>query len=370
MVRMKFELSKLISLLPGNIWWKDIHGHFMGCNNNVAKLLGYKSVDEIVGFTNRDLFEPEIAAILDKTDNIVFSERREMEIEEIGVDENNQQAIYITRKLPLIDDEGQLVGLLGVSLDITDRKARERELAIAKEKAEVANNAKSSFIMNISHDIRTPLNGIIGFSRIIESKETDVVKKEWLGYIVESSERLAGYLNDVINVITTKDQFQVNKEAFSLHQIIHMLVQMFSAEIASHQGIKLVLDLDPNMPETIFNDRFRIEKIILNLVSNAFKFTHEGEITISTKLLKRAADQAAISIKVSDTGVGIAKEDQEKIFGRFTRLEPSYTNKYSGYGLGLYIVKTFVDELEGTINLQSELGQGTTFELIFNSDSD
>lgn len=363
---MDFKLDKLILLLPGNIWWKGLDGKFLGCNNNVVELLGLKTSQDIVGKTNHDIFEENLANELDETDRIVIAENREVETEELAFNENREPAYYITKKQPITDDDGKVIGILGVSIDISQRIKQEKELAIAKEKAEVANNAKSNFIMNISHDIRTPLNGVIGFSKIVEAKETDETKKECIGYIVQSSERLAEYLNEVISMITTKDQITLQHTKFNLSELIHKVGDMFIAESAL-KNIRIIYDVDSNLPVEIVSDSFRIEKILLNLVGNAFKFSNQGSVTISAKLLSSDQDKHKISLKVSDEGIGIDEKDQEQIFGQFNRLEPSYSNRYQGFGLGLYIVKSFVDDLQGTISVESELGKGATFEFVFDA---
>jgi signal transduction histidine kinase len=158
----------------------------------------------------------------------------------------------------------------------------------------------------------------------------------------------------------------VQKEAFSLHEMMASLMQMFAAECALNSEIQIIYDFDPDIPHQVINDRFRIEKVLLNLVSNAIKFTDRGSITLRTKLLEQSMDSCVISVQVQDTGVGIAPADQAKIFGQFTKLESSHTNRYKGYGLGLYIVKMFVEELGGHITVHSDLGKGTTFEFILN----
>lgn len=361
---MDLKIEKLFALLPGNIFWKDIEGRYLGCNQNVANFLKLDSPQDIIGKTNADFFSPEIVEMVAKTDEVVIKTKKEIQIEEEAVNDKGEPATYITRKLPLLDDENNVIGILGIGLDITERKHHERQLAMDKEKGELAQHLKPEFLMNISHDIRTPLNGILGFTELLLENEADPYKKECLGYITQSAKRLSSFLTEAID---SAQQSLVNDRHHSLcelEEIINNNVQMIRAEVA-RKGIDVEVSIDPTLPKQFLSDPIRIDRILLNLLSNAVKFTDSGKISISANLLEQTQDGLTFGLNVQDTGKGIDQKHHSAIFDQFTTLSASSSsNSQKGYGLGLYMVKNFCDELNADIRVDSTLGNGALFQLV------
>lgn len=353
-------LNNIVSLLPGNVYWKDRQGVYLGCNLNLLKMLNLKSTSDVIGKTDEDLISPSQARMVREVDNRVFHSKQEETFEEVDYDAKEGPITYLSTKAPLWDENGNIIGLMGVSIDISDRKKIERDLIIAKENAEAANKAKTEFIHNMSHDIRTPFSGILGFSQMLYSEETDIYKKEILGYIVESSQRLLKLLNEIIDLVSLKSGAMVVKSApLKIHDVINDCINIMMVD-AKFKNLSLNLTITDQVPELIISDKMRLHRILLNLVSNALKFTHKGTVSILADS-KSENGNLLLILQVADTGIGIPPDQYAHIFDRFTRLTSSYKGIYQGTGLGLYIVKQFVDDLQGNIHVESHVGQGTTF---------
>lgn len=347
-------LQKIIAVMPGNVFWKARDGKFLGCNINVAEILGLSSPDEVLGKRNHELFDPAIAADINIIDDQIYSSGVGVTVEEHGVN-RNQPAIYISKKIPLFDDDGSVMGLLGVSFDITERKKMEEDLKVAKEKAEEANRSKTEFITNLSHDVKTPLAGIIGIAELLtyrlNAEELDFSK-----ILLVSSRQLLTFFDNCLEAFKLENSnAKLLNEHFNLKTTIDEICDIFTPTTIN-RGLYLKVDYADSVPENITGSRTGIYRIILNLVSNAVKFTPSGGVTIRVRQIENM-----LQITVEDTGIGIPGNKQEAIFERFTRLTPSYRGKYDGNGIGLYIVHKFVTSMHGTIDVISEPDEGSQF---------
>lgn len=360
-IELKY-LQQVLMLIPGNVYWKDKTGHYLGCNAQQLQVARIKSLDEIIGKTDTDLYSEEIAHRIMKTDREIIEKRQEKTLEEIGVDSRGAETIYLTKKSPLYDEFGQVVGLVGIGVDITDKKKAEQAITLAKEAAEAASHAKTEFLENMRHDIRTPMSGIVGCARIIQSKPNDPeAVSEYAEDLVQSSESLLNFLNRILEGIkVTTGKMPLLKKKFDFKKNIQAIIDL-NKSLAAKKNLSLTLEVDEEVPPYLIGDPVRLQRIILELVANALRFTQQGSIDVVTKLKKHETQQNVIEIKVRDTGLGISKDKQDAIFTRFTRLTPAHQGIYKGLGLGLSIVKQLVDDLEGEIYVESQLKQGTTF---------
>ncbi len=346
-----YLLERVLAVAPGNIYWKDNQGRFLGCNDNVAKIFNLAANQDIKGKTNSDLFAMDLAIQAEQADQAVMLKNIEQVFEEQGLDLNSQQATYLSRKVPLTNEQGQIIGIVGVSVDITERKRLENELIMAKEAAEQANEAKSEFLTNMGHDLRTPFSGILSMTNLLYQTEQDPAKKELQQLIIISARRLLALLNDVMELSKLGGN-PILYSQFNIFNTVQEVVDLFAAEIKSKQ-LTLLLDCK-NMELT--SDKLRVTRIILNLMGNAIKFTHAGWVKLSVTV------EAGLKIIVEDSGIGIADSKLEVIFDRFSKLTPSNQQAdYQGSGLGLYIAKQFAEELGGTISVTSQLNQGSCF---------
>ncbi len=358
-----FDLEKIIALMPGNIFWKDKDGRYLGCNNNVAKLLNLNERHDIVGRTDREILPEHVASLLTKNDSEVIKSGKEFVAEETGYDIAGNPATFLSSKIPFFNERQEVVGLLGISMDITFRKKYEEELRSLKEKAEAANKAKSEFIANISHDLRTPMTGIIGFTDILKFKETDPEKIEMLELLESSGRRLLDLLNEIVNVVEVEEKQDVNSETFNIRDLIEDNSQLLMPAIEMKK-LNYLVEMDELVPYNLVGDRKRIAQVLLNLTGNAVKFTEKGFIKVTVKTLSAIKKgKIKIQIAVQDTGIGIDKIYFDKIFEKFSYLNLGNKEKYPGSGLGLWLVKKIIDNLGGKIKVESTLGKGTTFTI-------
>lgn len=248
-------------------------------------------------------------------------------------------------------------------------KIANHELKLAKDRAEEASQLKTQFVSTITHELRTPLYGVVGITNIILDEHKELANSPHLNSLKFS----AGYLLSLVN-----DLLQINKieeNRITLEKMIFNIFDELSTIIDSLQFIarknnnKLIIDIDPAIPESLIGDKLRLSQIFMNLISNALKFTKDGEVTAIAKLVKNEGSKCYIQFLIKDTGVGIAKEDQSKIFDKFVQIERK-EGDYQGTGLGLSIVKKLVEIFGGKIELESEEGVGTTFSFTVAFESD
>jgi len=263
-----------------------------------------------------------------------------------------------------IFDQNDLLCFAGIAQDITEDKAIAANLAQQKELAEKANQVKSEFIRNMSHDLRTPLTGIIGMAGILAQQLPDGENKQAAFEVKKSTEELLKLFNQIIEITTLETGEIANKEvAFAVKDLIASIASMVMPRI-KYKNLELIIDIDPLLPELIIGNNVFIHRIILNLVGNAIKFTDKGSITIRVKTVTQNKTTLKLKIFISDTGIGIPADQITTIFESFKRLQPAYEGVYEGAGLGLYIVMQLLKTLHGTIHVDSTLGKGSCFSCI------
>lgn len=359
-------LNAVIHDLPGSIYWKDRNGVYLGCNSYGMMKLQSQTLqqDSIVGKTDYDLFPKDIADQYIKHDLEVINSGKEMCIEEKVSTYNGKILTQLSYKKPLHNPQGNIIGVMGNTIDITHLKEIEKELREQKEKAEVANIAKTEFLENMRHDIRTPLSGIVGLSELLQ-KENNINKiKQYTTELAESGKELLQFLNEILESINVSSgEIPLLKKKFNLRTILENVIKLHQPK-ANEKALKLELTVDEHLPHYMMGDPIRIYRVILELLVNALKFTKEGYIKISAKLAKKEEQNIVIQIEVEDTGPGIPPEKQQELFVRFKRLTPSYQGIYKGAGLGLSIIKQFIDDLQGEIHYLENSHKGAKFIIL------
>ena len=349
----------------GSIYWKDLNGIYRGCNEYAAKMAGLKDEASLIGKTDYDIFPKEVADGFRANDLEVIKTGKPRVVEEKVIMPDGRVLIQLSSKKPLRDGEGNICGVIGNTVDITYLKNIEEELIKAKELAEAASKLKTEFVQNMQHDIRTPSSGLWGVLDFLAKTEPDSDRKEALIMALTASKRLLDLCNDAVEFgdLSGNHRPQLEKP-FDLREVAKSVVELnlpaaFSKDLLFH------FKVDSTVPAHIISDEFRISRILINLLGNAIKFCPEGEVTLKIKarLDKDDNRHGVLIIEIRDTGIGIAKDKINNIFDKFSRAVASNTNKYPGTGLGLYVVKTFIDELDGDIEVESHENEGAYFKL-------
>ncbi|OGH00374.1 MAG: hypothetical protein A2600_10435 [Candidatus Lambdaproteobacteria bacterium RIFOXYD1_FULL_56_27] len=265
---------------------------------------------------------------------------------------------------PVFGPQGDLQNLLMIQEDITKQKEQARELILAKQEAESASRAKSEFLANMSHEIRTPLNAVLGYAELLETLVEGSRERGYLASVRHAGRGLLQLINDILDLSKIEaGQFNLEPSPVSLGQLLSEVGAIFTLSLED-KGLKLVQTIDPSLPPLLLLDEIRLRQVFLNLIGNAIKFTDQGEVRVSVcpcETTGGGAETVDLLIRVQDTGVGVAEEAKQRIFEAFAQQEGQDSRKYGGTGLGLAISQKLVRLMGGRLELESQVGQGSTF---------
>ncbi|MCD4752691.1 MAG: response regulator [Anaerolineaceae bacterium] len=257
------------------------------------------------------------------------------------------------------DEEGNPTRLIGTAQDVSDQKHHEQQLIEAKEEAEVSARAKSQFLATMSHEIRTPMNGVIGMASLLNQTKVTAEQKEYVDTIRLSGESLLIIINDILDFSKIDSgQMELEETDYNLRNLIEEALELLGG-LAAKKKLDLLYSIDPTVSTNLVGDPTRLRQVIVNLLSNAIKFTEKGEVFLKVTKNKKQPDH--IQIDVSDTGIGLAPEEINRLFKAFSQADASTTRKFGGTGLGLAISKQLVNLMEGDIWVTSKIGEGSTF---------
>jgi len=359
-----YQYETLIENMPCNVYWVDKECKMLGCNQNVLSMLNM-TLEQFRGKTYDELsylcqWQEGLADKLHNDDlTVLRSGQAIYGIEDPPIPNADGSASnFLTSRVPLRTKTGEIVGVAGISVDVTALKQ-------AREQAETANRTKSAFMANMSHDIRTPLTGIIGMADMLKDNASNEDEKQHAIWLLESGEQLLKLLNSVLEVVSADNisEADLKEEWFDLHDCLQSLIQLEMPTIQI-KNLALNLNIDRDIPRFIYTDRNKLHRILLNLLSNAIKFTHQGFIDLNVAVDSRTLERVTLKFTVSDTGVGISNDNIDKIFERFYRVTPSYKGLHQGHGVGLHIVKQYSEALGGQLHVSSREECGSIFSLL------
>jgi PAS domain S-box-containing protein len=365
------QLAQVVDQASEAIMVKDLDNRLIAWNRGAQRLYGFTE-QEVLG---RNAFEVlRIAETGGSSMPSVEGQRagREERLSVTRQSRKDGSTVDVELSLsPLFDSEGQHIGEIGVAREVSDRLRYQAELEAAKDAAEAANQAKGAFLANMSHEIRTPMNGIIGMTELALDTDLDPEQRDYLTSVRRSAENLLQVINDVLDY-SKIDAGRIELETipFSLRSVLSDSIKALAPR-AREQSSRLLLDVEPDVPDALIGDPLRIGQVLLNLIGNAIKFTDRGEIVVAVGHTGGAGagpstalgHSAPVRLRflVRDTGIGIALQKQQEIFDAFTQADSSTTRRYGGTGLGLSISRQLVTLMGGQLGVDSVQGEGSTF---------
>ncbi|MCV2352853.1 response regulator [Paucibacter sp. B2R-40] len=262
---------------------------------------------------------------------------------------------------PVLGADEQIEKYIAIRTDITARKAVEQALQRAIEAAEAASIAKSQFLANMSHEIRTPMNAVLGMLTLLRKTEMTPRQADYAAKSDGAARQLLGLLNEILDFSKIEaGKMELDPQPFGLEQLLRDLAVILAAGVGA-KPVEVLFDIDPQLPRSLVGDAMRLQQVLINLGGNAIKFTASGEVLLRVQVLQRSAEEVTLQFSVRDSGIGIAAENQTRIFSGFTQAESSTTRRFGGTGLGVAISQRFVALMGGELKLDSELGRGSRF---------
>lgn len=350
----------IMNSIPDMIYYKNIDGGFLGCNSAFEYFAQRTEADLVTCYAD-EIFDQQTAEELSKFDYQALKSKRPYTSKSWHTIADNKKVLIHWLVTPVIDRDGEVLGLLGLGRDITQQEATVNKIELARAEAEQANQLKSEFIANMSHEIRTPMNAVLGMMDLVRGSNLSPLQASYINIAQTSARHLLNVINDLLDFSrVSAGKVQLHNEVFAISEVFDI---SFSNSLAKAFGKNLLLDiqLSNEFPEYFIGDALRLNQIFTNLIGNAVKFTSSGSVILSARVIEQRTTSATVEFCVTDTGVGIAKDKQQQVFEAFSQADSSVTREFGGTGLGLAIVYQLVEMMAGKIELHSELNKGSQF---------
>ena len=370
-------LRALIDNVPDLMWVKDVKSRFVVANREVTRFNGREKPEDLLGKTDFDFFPHEVAmGFYEDEQRVIRSGQPMVNREESSSDCKTGEVRYcLSTKVPLFDSEGHATGIAGIGRDITVSKRSENALQesnrqlleattraheLALEAAE-ANQAKSEFLANMSHEIRTPMNGVMGMNGLLLGSDLSQEQRHWAEVVDACAKSLLTVIDDILDFSKIEaGKLEIDTMDFNLRVLMDDFAEMMAGRVGE-KPLEFVCAVAPDVSALLRGDPGRLRQVLVNLASNAIKFTHQGEVVVRVSLISESETEMSLRFTVRDTGIGIPENKQQMLFNSFTQVDASTTRQYGGTGLGLAISKQLVELMGGKIGLESKEGEGSEF---------
>ncbi|HVZ45643.1 MAG TPA: ATP-binding protein [Ramlibacter sp.] len=353
-------LAAVVNSIPDVISYKDAEGCYLGCNEAFTKLSGVSAAD-VVGKRLAEVCSPELAGNVEAIDRQVIDTMERVRSEEWVTYPDGTMALLDSLRSPLRDHQGRVMGILAVGRNVTQRKLQQEELERARDVAQEATRMKSDFLANMSHEIRTPMNAIIGLSHLALKGELPARQRDYIQKVHASGQHLLGIINDILDFSKVEaGKLAIEEEAFNLDRLIAQ-VGATMADKAAAKGLELDFQVADDVPRRLVGDSLRIRQVLINYVNNAVKYTEKGSVVVAVRAGAADDDEVMLRFSVTDTGIGLTEQQQQRLFQSFSQADSSTTRRYGGTGLGLAICKKLAELMGGDVSVESTPGRGSTF---------
>ena len=331
-------------------------------NNSFCELSGY-TPEELIGKKTHQLFG-------DRATHTVIEQKKQLR--SAGISDGYEIKVknksgdfrhWFVSGAPNYNFQGELIGSIGIHLDVTKQKKLEQQLRIAKNKAEESSKAKESFLANMSHEIRTPLNAIVGMIRELKRSELSIQQNTYVKHVDSASQHLQSIINNILDISKIEaGEFALEHQPFSLLTVFEE-TRAIAAPLVKEKLLNCSVEVSPELAHAFVGDPHRIRQVMLNIVSNSVKFTDHGGISVTCQVTKNWPDKQEVHIQLKDTGIGMEKDYLKSLFNKFTQESITIARKYGGTGLGMAITHELIQLMGGEIKVQSEKGLGTQFDI-------